>query len=151
MFYHYPEQIFFEFGIQNDLQKRRFGCPKSYCPPGASLKRSKRLLKWLEKLSNGSKTSSKMLQEASNSSQSILRTLQLTLHSSSFAASQIHNLYGTIHNLLYIVDGSIFMLLRPQLSLPCLFSKLHMRTVPSFFTPGFMIRNVQIEHSSTNL
>ena len=58
------DQCFFDFRCQKEVQNEWFWYPKSYGLPETSLKRPKRLPRWLEKLANGSKTRPIGLQDA---------------------------------------------------------------------------------------
>ena len=63
---------------------------------------------------------------------------------------RIFTIYNAQCSLLHIVHGSLFMIVSSRFSLPCLFSKLPIRTGQLSYTLDFMIPNVQIENNSTN-
>ena len=104
------EQLFIDLGLQNDVRNHWFWHPKSYCQPESTPRRSKRLPRWLERLSNRSKTEG--VQKTQNCVQDApvmaeLMSLQCKTHSLSFL---LRTLYLAFHRFqLYTQNLSFIM------------------------------------------
>ena len=159
-----PDQFCFHFGVKTTSRMMDFHTQNHIVYPGASLRRSKRLSRWLEKLSNGfkrppigSREASEGVQKGANlrpgspvmvkmvifnaNQQWTAPSLHFTLDNSQFSLLISANLQSIVHHPKFIAS-------RPRLTIyDCkfmAFSKLHVRTVPSSNALDFIIHNAQI-------